>query len=60
MNATVYFDDSSNPTNSGWVCETDEEMRPQYPLDATDLGATDAELTAEAGSYADGTITIRR
>ena len=59
-NATVYFDTTSNPQNPGWVCETDEVGKPQFALDATADDASDDELIAEARSYADGEITIRR
>ena len=60
LNATVYFDDTSNPANPGWVCETDEDGRPSYQLELTSPGASDAELIADARSYAEGEISIRR
>lgn len=60
VNATVYYDDVSEPTNPGWVCETDEDGRPQFALDETDVDATDEALVAEAQTYADGEVTIRR
>ncbi len=59
-NATVYFDRTGNPQNPGWVCETDDELRSQYQLDADNPAATDAALIAEAAAYADGQITVRR
>jgi hypothetical protein len=55
--ATVYFDASSDPRNPGWVCETEEG---QFAMDATNPDATDAELIADARSFADGKITVRR
>lgn len=56
-NATVYYDNSSDPLNPGWVCETDEG---QFQMEADDPEATDEELMAEGRSFADGDITVRR
>ena len=57
MDATIYFDISSNPQNPGWICETEEG---QFQLDADSLDASDDELLAEGRAFADGEITIRR
>lgn len=59
-NATVYLDTQSNFANSGWVCETDEDGRPQYQLDATSENTSDELLIAEAEAFADGEITVLR
>jgi hypothetical protein len=60
MNATVYFDSKSDPRNPGWVCQTDDDTRSTYQLDATDPDADDATLIAEAWAFSDGQITVRR
>lgn len=56
-NATVYFDAESNPENPGWVCETAEG---QFQMDTTAKDASDETLLADARSFADGEIKIRR
>ena len=55
--ATVYFDASSDPRNPGWVCETEEG---QFQMETTDPDATEQDLNADARSFADGEIRIRR
>jgi hypothetical protein len=59
-NATIYFDDSSDPRNPGWVCETDDDGRPQFQMNTTDPSADDKTLLVDARSFANGEITIRR
>ena len=54
-NAQVYYDDSSDPSNPGWVCETDEG---QFKMETTDPDATSEELFRDAQSFADGLVII--
>ena len=58
-NATIYYDTQVR-SNHGWVCETDDDSKSQYQLQANDPDATDEELIREGRAYADGDITIRR
>lgn len=55
-NARVYYDDTSNPANPGWVCETDEG---QFQMATTDSDARSEDLFQDAQSFTVGTIIIQ-
>lgn len=55
--ATVYYDESSDPANPGWVCELANGE--QYQLDATSPATTSQDLRGEARAFTTGPITIR-
>lgn len=56
--ATVYYDDTSDPQNPGWVIELVNGE--QISLDAAICCTSARDLRREAAAFTTGPITIRR